>query len=76
MLPRVWKEWDITRLCYEADTEEYARERDYAIQQAAQEAGACSCRGERKRSPEQTHSQHSMCMHVMGREKVPAHRDR
>ena len=40
MLPRVWKEWGITRLCYEFDTEEYARERDLAIRQAAQEAGA------------------------------------
>ena len=40
VLPRVWKEWDITKVCYEFDTEEYARERDSSIQQAAQEAGA------------------------------------
>ena len=40
MLPRVWKEWNITRLCFEVDTEEYARERDVKITEAARQAGA------------------------------------
>ena len=39
VLPAVWKDWGITRLCFEHDTEEYARERDTQIRQAAQDAG-------------------------------------
>ena len=42
VLPKVWKDWQITRLCFEVDTEEYARERDAKITAAAKEAGACS----------------------------------
>ena len=40
VLPRVWKDWQITRLCFEVDTEEYARDRDTKITAAAKEAGA------------------------------------
>ena len=40
VLPRVWKDWQITRLCFEVDTEEYARDRDANITAAAKEAGA------------------------------------
>lgn len=39
MLPRVWKDWNITRLCFEVDTEEYAKERDAKITEAAKQAG-------------------------------------
>ena len=39
MLPRVITEWGITRLCYEADTEPYARARDEAIRAVAVAAG-------------------------------------
>lgn len=39
VLPRIWKEWEITRLCFEVDTEDYARERDGKITAAAREAG-------------------------------------
>lgn len=38
-LPRAWREWGITRLCYEVDTEEYARPRDARICELAAEAG-------------------------------------
>ncbi|KAK9914767.1 hypothetical protein WJX75_000282 [Coccomyxa subellipsoidea] len=39
VLPRVWKDWNITRLCFEADTEDYAKERDGKITAAAKESG-------------------------------------
>lgn len=39
VLPKVWKDWKITRLCFEVDTEEYAKERDVKIKAAAKEAG-------------------------------------
>ena len=39
VLPRVWKEWQVTRLCFEVDTEEYAKERDAKIRAAAEEDG-------------------------------------
>lgn len=40
VLPKVWKDWNITRLCFEADTEDYARERDTKIKEAATSIGA------------------------------------
>lgn len=43
VLPRVWKDWNITRLCFEADTEDYARERDGKITDAAKQAGEAAC---------------------------------
>ncbi|GLI71222.1 hypothetical protein VaNZ11_016339 [Volvox africanus] len=39
VFPRVLREWDITHLCFEIDTEPYARTRDARIQQLAEEAG-------------------------------------
>ena len=39
-LPRVWREWGIKRLCFEVDTEEYARTRDARICELAAEAGS------------------------------------
>jgi cryptochrome len=39
VLPKVWKDWQITRLCFELDTEEYAKERDSKITAAAKAAG-------------------------------------
>ena len=40
VLPKVWKDWKITRLCFEVDTEDYAKERDSKIKAAAKKAGA------------------------------------
>ncbi len=40
VLPKVWKDWKITRLCFEVDTEEYAKKRDAKIKAAAKAAGA------------------------------------
>ena len=39
VLPKVWEDWRITRLCFEVDTEEYARDRDSKITAAAKAAG-------------------------------------
>ena len=39
-LPRVWQEWGVQRLCFEADTEEYARPRDARVCELAAEAGS------------------------------------
>ncbi|KAK9831428.1 hypothetical protein WJX81_004006 [Elliptochloris bilobata] len=38
-LPRVWQEWGVTRLCFEVDTEEYARTRDLRVCELAAQAG-------------------------------------
>ena len=35
----MWKEWQVTRLCFELDTEEYAKERDAKIKAAAEGEG-------------------------------------
>lgn len=39
-LPRVWRAWGVSRLCFEVDTEEYARTRDRRVCALAAEAGA------------------------------------
>jgi cryptochrome len=39
LLPKLWKAWGITHLCYERDTDAYARERDDEVQRMAKEAG-------------------------------------
>lgn len=39
LLPRVMREWGVTKLCFEFDTEPYALKRDAAMKQAAAEAG-------------------------------------
>lgn len=39
ILPKVWKDWKISKLCYELDYEPYARQRDAKIQELAKEAG-------------------------------------
>ncbi|XP_072015096.1 cryptochrome-1-like [Amphiura filiformis] len=39
VLPRIFKEWNITRLTFEMDTEPYARQRDEAVCQLAAEHG-------------------------------------
>ena len=39
VLPKVWKDWQITRLCFEVDTEDYAKDRDAKITAAAKAAG-------------------------------------
>src|ERR1700743_1969167 len=31
LLPKLWKEWNITHLVFEKDTDAYARERDEAV---------------------------------------------
>ena len=38
VLPRVVKDWGITRICYEVDTEPYAKARDEAIRLMAEAA--------------------------------------
>ncbi|KAJ9534555.1 hypothetical protein QJQ45_022092, partial [Haematococcus lacustris] len=38
VLPRLMKDWDITQLCFEVDTEPYATQRDAQVQQLAAEA--------------------------------------
>lgn len=43
VLPRVLKDWGITHLCYEVDTEPYAKVRDAAARAAAEAAGAQVC---------------------------------
>ncbi|KAI7839651.1 hypothetical protein COHA_006460 [Chlorella ohadii] len=39
VLPRVFKEWGVTRLCFESDTEPYANQRDATVRQLAETAG-------------------------------------
>ena len=39
MFPQVWKEWGITKLCFEVDTEPYAKERDAKIRKLASDLG-------------------------------------
>eukprot|EP00891_Asterochloris_glomerata_P003329 jgi/Astpho2/3329/e_gw1.00054.36.1_t len=39
LMPKLFKEWDVKRLCFEADTEPYAKERDAKILQLAEAAG-------------------------------------
>ena len=39
LLPKLWKAWGITHLCYERDTDAYARERDDEVQRMAKDAG-------------------------------------
>jgi cryptochrome len=39
VLPKLWKKWGITHLVFEKDTDPYARERDEAVVQLAEEAG-------------------------------------
>lgn len=39
VLPKVWNDWQITRLCFEVDTEDYAKDRDAKITAAAKAAG-------------------------------------
>ena len=39
VFPKVWKDWGITKLCFEKDFEPYAIERDSKIEQLAKESG-------------------------------------
>lgn len=39
LLPKLWKEWKITHLVFEKDTDAYARERDDAVKKMAEDAG-------------------------------------
>ena len=39
LFPKVWKDWGITKLCFEVDTEPYAQKRDEDISQLASKAG-------------------------------------
>lgn len=39
VLPEVMKEWGVTKLCFEHDTEPYALKRDAAVRQMAEQAG-------------------------------------
>ncbi|KAF4975853.1 hypothetical protein FZEAL_7409 [Fusarium zealandicum] len=39
LLPKLFKAWKVTHLVFEKDTDSYARERDNAVAQAAQDAG-------------------------------------
>lgn len=39
LFPKLFKEWNITHLVFEKDTDAYARERDEKVSQLAQEAG-------------------------------------
>lgn len=39
VLPKLWKQWGITHLVFEKDTDAYARGRDDAVLRAAKEAG-------------------------------------
>ena len=49
ILPKVWKDWAITKLCFEQDTEPYAVQRDSKVQELAKSAGLvpvlCFCSG-------------------------------
>lgn len=39
VLPKCMKEWAVTKLCFEHDTEPYALKRDAAMKEAAEQAG-------------------------------------
>ena len=39
VLPKLWKQWDVTHLVFEKDTDSYARERDDQVIELAREAG-------------------------------------
>ena len=39
LLPKLWKEWNISHLVFEKDTDAYGRERDEAVMKMAKEAG-------------------------------------
>lgn len=39
VFPRVFREWGVTQLCFEHDTEPYAKVRDAAVRRLAAEAG-------------------------------------
>lgn len=39
VLPRVFKDWGVTKLCYEVDTEPYAKVRDAQVASLAAAAG-------------------------------------
>ncbi|KAL4418944.1 hypothetical protein ABPG77_009124 [Micractinium sp. CCAP 211/92] len=39
VLPRVVKDWGVTHLCFESDTEPYAKQRDAAVRDLAEAAG-------------------------------------
>jgi cryptochrome len=39
VLPKCMKEWAVTTLCFEHDTEPYALKRDAAMKEAAEQAG-------------------------------------
>jgi cryptochrome len=39
LLPKLWKEWKITHLVFEKDTDAYGRERDEAVMNMAKDAG-------------------------------------
>lgn len=39
LLPKLWKEWNISHLVFEKDTDAYARERDTKVQELAEKAG-------------------------------------
>ena len=42
VFPRLWKEWGVSKLCFEVDTEPYAKQRDTKIRQLAKDAGIAS----------------------------------
>ncbi|KIW01183.1 hypothetical protein, variant [Verruconis gallopava] len=39
LLPKLWREWDITHLVFEKDTDAYARQRDDKVKSMAKDAG-------------------------------------
>ncbi|KAK1147843.1 hypothetical protein N8T08_000356 [Aspergillus melleus] len=39
VLPKLWKQWDVTHLVFEKDTDAYARDRDETVMRLAKEAG-------------------------------------
>ena len=39
VLPKLWRQWEVTHLVFEKDTDSYARERDDRIVEMAKEAG-------------------------------------
>ena len=41
LFPKLWQDWGITKLCFEVDTEPYAKERDAKIHDLAKKAGRC-----------------------------------
>ena len=47
VFPKLWKQWGVTKLCYEKDFEPYALERDSKIDELAKKEGSfsfASCR--------------------------------